>query len=87
MAGTKKSRKELVNELHDAGLISTADASTLAGGAGTLIVNVTPGAAVADVTGTADGTYDATEQGIINDSVTAINAIIARLEGLGLIST
>lgn len=40
-------------------------------------------AAIADVTGTADGTYSANEVTLINDQTTAINAILAvmRLKG------
>ena len=40
-------------------------------------------AAIADVTGTADATYSTNEQDLINDLVTAVNAILAnnRLRG------
>lgn len=44
------------------------------------------GAVIADVSGTADGTYDATEQAMLNDLVTAVNALISRMEGHGLIA-
>ena len=44
------------------------------------------GASVTAVSGTADGTYDTTEQNLINDLVTAVNAIIERLEAHGLIA-
>lgn len=44
------------------------------------------GASVTAVAGTADGTYGTAEAAIINDSVTAINAIIERLEAHGLIA-
>lgn len=51
------------------GYLSAAGTWLTAGGA----------AAISTVSGTADGTYDATEQGIINDLVTAVNALIAAL--------
>lgn len=43
-------------------------------------------ATVATVAGTAGATYTATEQGIINNLVTAVNALIARLQGMGTIA-
>jgi len=39
------------------------------------------------VTGTANGTYDTTEQDMINDLVTAVNSIISDLRTLGLQDT
>jgi hypothetical protein len=45
-----------------------------------------PAAAVTNVAGTAGGTYTATEQGIINNSVTAINAILAALRAANIIA-
>lgn len=44
------------------------------------------GAAVTAVSGTADGTYGTAEAAIINDLVTAVNAVIERLEAHGLIA-
>lgn len=41
-------------------------------------------AAIANVTGTAGATYTATEQGIVNALVTAVNAINATLKQAGL---
>lgn len=43
--------------------------------------------AVNDVSGTAGGSYGTTEQTLINDLVTAVNAILARLREPGLIAT
>lgn len=42
------------------------------------------GAAIANVAGSAGGTYTATEQGIINNLVTAVNAMNAVLKQAGL---
>lgn len=44
-----------------------------------------PQEAIADITGTADGTYSGTEQNLINDHTDAINAIITTLRNLGFI--
>jgi hypothetical protein len=46
----------------------------------------TPAAAISNVTGSAGGTYTATEQGIVNNSVTAINAILAALRDANIIA-
>lgn len=56
--------------------------------AGTKVVGA-QGASVADVTGTAGGTYTGTEQTIINDLVSQLNALLARVRastGHGLIA-
>lgn len=45
------------------------------------------GAAIADVAGTANAAYDATEQDMLNDLKTAVNATLARLRAHGLIDT
>lgn len=37
------------------------------------------GAAITNVSGTAGGTYTATEQGIINNLVTAVNSMLAAM--------
>ena len=44
------------------------------------------GASVTAVAGTADGTYGTAEAAIINNLVTAVNALIERLEAHGLIA-
>lgn len=46
----------------------------------------TPAAAIANVSGTAGATYTATEQGIINANVTAINAVLAALRAANIIA-
>lgn len=46
----------------------------------------TPSAAIANVTGSAGGTYTATEQGMINANVTAVNAILAALRAANIIA-
>lgn len=43
-------------------------------------------AAVADVTGTAGGSYTATEEGMINDLKAAVNSLLAKLRTHGLIA-
>jgi hypothetical protein len=45
------------------------------------------GPAVVDVTGTADGTYSANEQTLINDLKAAVNLILAALRSNGSIAT
>lgn len=45
-----------------------------------------PAAAIANVAGSAGGTYTATEQGIINASATAVNAILAALRAANVIA-
>ena len=72
------SRKALVNELADAGLISTADASSLAGSDTPLNVLLATGSAVTDASGGA--TVDA-------EARTAINGLLAELRTLGVIAT
>jgi hypothetical protein len=47
---------------------------------------VTPAAGVANVTGTAGGTYTATEQAMINANAAAINAILAALRAANIIA-
>jgi hypothetical protein len=42
------------------------------------------GAAIAPVSGTADGTYSANEQQMLTDLQTAVNAIVAVLKQAGL---
>lgn len=44
-----------------------------------------PQAAIADVSGTADGTYSGNEQSLINDLKTSNNDILEALRNLGLI--
>jgi hypothetical protein len=44
-----------------------------------------PGAAVTSISGTAGGTYTATEQSMLNSQKTAINSIITTLRNLKLI--
>jgi hypothetical protein len=44
------------------------------------------GASVTAVTGTAGATYTATEQAMINNLKTAVNALIERLEAHGLVA-
>lgn len=44
----------------------------------------TPASAITAVTGTADGTYSANEQTLINDLKTAVNALITTLQTLNL---
>jgi hypothetical protein len=80
------SRKAIINELHDAALLSDFDASSLVSNA-TETLRSRTGAAVADVTGTAGGAYTANEQGMLDDLVTAVNALIAALESTGTIAT
>jgi hypothetical protein len=46
----------------------------------------TPAAAIANVTGSAGATYTATEQGILNNAVTAINAALAALRAANIIA-
>jgi hypothetical protein len=46
----------------------------------------TPAATIAAVSGTAGATYTATEQGIVNANVTAVNAIIAALKAANIIA-
>jgi hypothetical protein len=43
-------------------------------------------AAIANVAGTAAATYGATEQGILNNTVTAVNAILAALRRANIIA-
>lgn len=45
---------------------------------------LTYSAAIANVAGTAGGAYTATEQGIINNLVTAVNAMNAALKAAGI---
>ncbi len=45
----------------------------------------TPQASVSEVTGTAGGTYGATEQTIINDLVASHNDLLTKLQSIGLI--
>lgn len=47
---------------------------------------VVQGAAIANVAGSAGGTYTATEQGIINNLVTALNAALAALRRANIIA-
>lgn len=44
-----------------------------------------PGVLVTPVAGSASGSYTATEQGIINNLVTAVNALITSLKAANLI--
>lgn len=44
-----------------------------------------PQEAITPATGTAGGTYSATEQGIINAHTATINEIITKLQNLGLL--
>lgn len=44
------------------------------------------GAAVANVAGSAGGTFTATEQGIVNAQTAAINALLAVLRDVGIIA-
>lgn len=45
----------------------------------------TPQASVSQVTGTADGTYSANEQTMINDLKASVNDLITKLQNIGLI--
>lgn len=78
------SQKAIVNELIDAAVITAAQGQGIL--SGDKVVSG-QGSAVTDVAGTAGGTYTATEQGIINDTVTAVNALLAELRTLGIIAT
>jgi hypothetical protein len=44
------------------------------------------GPGIADVTGTADGTYTANEQTLINDLKAALNSALAALRSAGIIA-
>ena len=44
-----------------------------------------PQAAVTQVSGTASGTYGATEQAMINNTKTAVNDLITKLQTLGIL--
>lgn len=80
------SKRALMNELIRDGVITETVGQGMLDNATTLIVEQ-QGAAVADVTGTAGGTYTATEQGVINENKAQINALLASLRASGLIAT
>lgn len=44
-----------------------------------------PQEAVTEITGTASGTYTATEQAMINNTKTAVNDLITKLQTLGIL--
>lgn len=44
-----------------------------------------PQTAVTSITGTADGTYSANEQTLINDLKTAVNDLILKLQNVGIL--
>ncbi len=44
-----------------------------------------PQASIAQVTGTADGTYSANEQTMINDLKTTVNDLLTKLQNVGII--
>lgn len=46
----------------------------------------TPGAAINTVSGSAGATYTATEQGILNNAVTALNAVLVALRAANIIA-
>ena len=82
------SRDLRINELVRVGLISQATATALqTDPSASLIASTSEGAAVADVAGTAGGTYTSTEQDTINENKSQINALLAELRTLGIIAT
>lgn len=81
------SRKAIISDLYNGGLLTEAQASAAASDEAVTLAAFETGAAVADVSGTAGGTYTATEQGVINDTVTALNALLAELRTAGIITT
>jgi hypothetical protein len=87
----KASGAELHVRLGDDSDYANLDCEELTAHAGLGVFGTTPPgtqpSAIADVTGTADGTYDTTEQNMLNDLKAQLNSALAALRGAGIIAT